>query len=331
MSQVDQGAAASAIEGPPSFMPPPAYGSPTADPHSDARLDQLTQAFGGPHQPTSAPLSIEDSHQQSSAMDQPQASSSWGKTLFKPFDWTSQHPQPGKEIMTADKTSEDNPMRYKRRSRRVSLMTSEGAAIFQFDVPNTDSSAANNSTTTTFTNNNIIASAPPSSGEQSRPQFSQFVQGSSSDVSIDPPETVGPSSGLIVNRRGRRSSLSEIVEQENIKAGQDPEKLPVIVETTVDLLQQTNSAEDPAKRKKKSSVFNSWFFRSPDYNPDESDSAQTTAPPTPESRKTSTSSNPNLEGIGGGQLTSKVVDALGIKSPSRKESRQMNVWMPQGM
>ena len=122
--------------------------------------------------------------------------------------------------MTADKTSEDNPMRYKRRSRRVSLMTSEGAAIFQFDVPNSDSSAANNSTTTTLTNNNIIASAPPSSGEQSRPQFSQFVQGSS-DVSIDPPETVGPSSGLIVNRRGRRSSLSEIVEQENIKAGQE--------------------------------------------------------------------------------------------------------------
>ena len=121
------------------------------------------------------------------------------------------------------------------------------------------------------------------------------------------------------------------MEQENIKAGQDPEKLPVIVETTLDLVQQTNSAEDPANRKKKSSVFNSWFFRSPDYNPDESDSAQTTAPPTPESRKTSTSSNPNLEGIGGGQLTSKVVDALGIRSPSRKESRQMNVWMPQGM
>lgn len=282
---------------------------------------QLTQAFGqGP--PTQPLPTITD--RSTEATTEPQAKS-WGSTIFGHFEWTHKTGDPAASIPLIQET-EDNPMRYKRRSRRVSLITSDGA-VFQFDVPPADGCRSTNADMTNRDN--------------------QFIQVGIQDTSMmqDPsahrPDMVeksdAPPVGMIMtHRRTRRASLTEIVEAENIRAQTEMEKLPIIVEQTVPeaaLCPESNSPEKTHphqdRSKKKASVFDTWFFRSPEREQAEENSDESNQLASPaESRKTSVG---NMEGIGGGQLTSKIVKALEIRSPSRKESQQMNMWMPQGM
>jgi len=313
-------------------LPPPAF---SQEPLQPSR--QLTQAFGQTSSTTTTtqPLSTNTDKMKTEAATG--EAKSWGSTLFGHFEWTHKTSNDQQIIQE----TEDNPMRYKRRSRRVSLITSDGA-VFQFDVPQADS----------LQPTNAVQDQPPSTGNP-------FVQVGGADTSMmQDPSVHGmqgnvptddqcppPSVGAMVNRRGggRRASLTEIVEHENIRAQTEltPEKLPIIVEQTVvtETAAQSGRPLEPPNQdrsKKKTSVFDSWFFRGPEIRGDdetENDSGTIPSLGSPvdspaESRKTSVAA---MEGIGGGQLTSKIVKALEIRSPSRKESRQMNVWMPQGM
>jgi len=292
-----------AIEGPPS---PLLAGrrqslSPT---EPAARLDQLTHAFGGA---TASSAPIPALTQQN---DNQTEARSWGTTLFGHFDWTAGvHKKTPDVEAIYEKTSEDNPMRYKRnKARRVSLITSDGS-VFNFDVPASDRGAA----------------AP--AAQMTPEDASRFIQvggasGAGQPMLQDPAELrqeavaaqieVAPM--VVVARRG---SLADIVAQENIKATESAGKLPVILEVPPET---TVTQEEPGKRKKKSSVFDSWFFRNPDYK--EEDETSPAA-----SRKPSTVVEPE---IGDGKLTKKVILALGLtKDTSRKEARDLNVWMPQ--
>lgn len=322
-------AAAPALEDKPGSMvlPPPAFGQEP--------MRQLTQAFG---QSTSTqPLSADKITE--AAAGEPQQAKSWGSTIFGHFEWTHKTMNEQSPQIPLVQETEDNPMRYKRRSRRVSLITSDGA-VFQFDVPQSDNSLQTNADLMSPDHNNFIQVGGADTSMMQDPTVHR--------MDFVPPASAGdddkaPPIGAMANRRNRRASLTEIVEQENIRAQTEltPEKLPIIVEQTIteslarppEMSDRQMEPQNQDRSKKKSSVFDSWFFRGPER--EQSESSDVTSSPSlspgespAESRKTSVA---NMEGIGGGQLTSKIVKALEIRSPSRKESRQMNVWMPQGM
>lgn len=305
-----------AIEGPPSPLLAAGRRQSLTPTEPVARLDQLTQALGGSHgsgaQPI--PLTPNNDNQQSEAK-------SWGSTLFGHFDWTGNRKTSADVEAIYDKTSEDNPMRYKRKARRVSLITSDGS-VFNFDVPVDTTKAA-------------AATATHMTQEDAASRFIQVggVSGAGQPMLQDPAEmrqeivvrpeielSSDPPAHAALRRRG---SLTEIVAQENIKATESADKLPVILE--VPAAESTASVDrEEARRKKKSSVFlDSWFFRNPDYKEENENSEKSPVA----SRKPSTANEPE---IGDGKLTRKVINALGLTATTpKKEARDMNSWLPQ--
>lgn len=248
--------------------------------------------------------------------------------------------------MISEIASEDNPMRYKRKIRRVSLICSEtGGAAFQIDLGGgggghqASGSLHRQSPPPPPPSPSVVHQMPihpelPNEAESRltaamNPGLLQLPLvgdnggsgGQSASMMVDEDSSVDQSPPPPLRHRGRSGSLiSEMVEEQQIKALEvriDDDDMRQPLPLVVEVREEEESSVRKTPKKKKSSILNSWFFRKEDN--DEADEGATSG------------GQFEMEGIGGGQLTSKVVAALGLQPPSRKESRKMNLWMPQGM
>ena len=183
--------------------------------------------------------------------------------------------------MFTEKAAEDNPMKYKRTVRRVSLISSDGT--FQMDFLH----SKDNNQKALVTQAELQKAAP-----------------ANVTVVVEDHALAVPSA----TPRGRRGSLVDLLEDQNIRAADVPAAKPA-------------ERDEPAKGIV-GAVLNSWFFRNPHAEEEE-------MPTMPQG-----ASATRMEGVGDGQLT-KVISVLGMKGadPEKlaKDSRKMNMWMPQGM
>lgn len=193
-----------------------------------------------------------------------------------------------------------NPMKYKRaRIRRVSILSSDGSMRLDFlTAPKGNTQELKQELQQAAPNLKIVIKDQP-----------VVTANQALSMKPEPPEAqTFNDADLMVP-----APMPDVV----VPSEDDEDLSPVIIPPS------KTGGDNPKSLSEK--ILNHWFFRNPDATIPEEDEDQDS-----KVRKKSGTEKNGMEGVGDGQLTKKVISALGLK-PDPKESRKMNMWMPQSM